>query len=423
MTSAMKHFEQQSYYELLEVPVTASEDQILDAYARAMETYSPDSIAVYTLADPEQLEALRAGLTQAMEVLCALEQRLEYDRKIGVTRSPEELARLREESLKRAAEVPAGDVPANGAGGPPVMQAAAEVAPVAEVAPAAEVQPEVQAQPSAEEAKPAVEAASAAEVTPEVQAQPSAEEEVLEAEVLTAEVEVVEPVAEPEQVAEAKPTAPEPASVPPAPAIPEPQTPAPAPALNEAPSNAPEAPSAPTPAAVPVTPLAARPGVLSRSFTPAPVGGLKPAIHARPMAPMTRPGSAVPPPLPPRNGLRAPVRPEAEPPRRVEPESASRDSRTRLKTVVDIPSDAEFNGELLRQVREGRSLSLQMLADRTRISSRHVENIEADRYDNLPASVYLRGMLISIARELGLDPLRVARSYMGLVASGEKKHR
>ena len=68
--SAMKHFEQQSYYELLEVPVTASEDQILDAYARAMETYSPDSIAVYTLADPEQLDALRQQLTQAMEVLC-----------------------------------------------------------------------------------------------------------------------------------------------------------------------------------------------------------------------------------------------------------------------------------------------------------------------------------------------------------------
>jgi cytoskeletal protein RodZ len=59
-----------------------------------------------------------------------------------------------------------------------------------------------------------------------------------------------------------------------------------------------------------------------------------------------------------------------------------------------------------------------MLADRTRISSRHVENIEADRYDGLPAAVYLRGMLMSIARELGLDPLRVSRSYMTLVSAG-----
>src|SRR4051794_40030615 len=97
MSSAMKHFEQQSYYELLEVPPTASEEQILDAYARAMETYSPDSIAVYTLADPEQLDSLRQQLTRAMETLSELDKRLEYDRSIGMTRSAEEVARLRGE--------------------------------------------------------------------------------------------------------------------------------------------------------------------------------------------------------------------------------------------------------------------------------------------------------------------------------------
>ncbi|HYO68122.1 MAG TPA: helix-turn-helix domain-containing protein [Archangium sp.] len=405
--SAMKHFEQQSYYELLEVPVTASEDQILDAYARAMETYSPDSIAVYTLAEPEQLEALRERLTQAMEVLCALEQRIEYDRKIGVTRSAEELFRLRTESLKRVAEV----------------------------------KPEVQARPAAEE------------------------EELPEAEVVSAEVVVaeVEPVAA-EPVAEVKPTVQALASEPPAESPPEPEPVAAssvqetqasneaAPSKPAAPAVNTPAPAEPPPAAVPRMPLAAKPG--SRSLTPAPVSGFKPAIHARPMAPVARHGATAPPPLPPRNGARGTVRPDAEsrpaPPVAARPngqqlgeapvlaessaianaESAlalvsakARDSRTRLKTVVDIPSDAEFNGELLRQIREGRNLSLQMLADRTRISSRHVENIEADRYDILPASVYLRGMLMSIARELGLDPLRVSRSYMGLVASGEKKNR
>jgi hypothetical protein len=362
--SAMKHFEEQSYYELLEVPVTASEDQILDAYARAMETYSPDSIAVYTLAEPEALEALRERLTQAMEVLCALEQRLEYDRKIGVTRSPEELVRLRAEALKRVAEV-----------------------------------------------KPAVQAVPAAE-----------EEELLEAEVVTGEV-----VVEVEPVAEAKPTAPQPAAEPrAAEAPPEPAAVAPS-APDAAPTENTPAPAAPTPDAVPVVPLAAKPGSLSRSLTPAPVSGFKPAIHARPMSPGARRGSALPPPLPPRNGARAIVRAEAEPtppPPAPPPPPRPGDSRTRLKTVPDIPPDAEFNGELLRQVRESRNLSLQMLADRTRISSRHVENIEADRYDILPTSVYLRGMLMSIARELGLDPMRVARSYMGLAGGGgDKKNR
>ena len=375
--SAMKHFEQQTYYELLEVPVTASEEQIRDAYARAMETYSPDSIAVYTLVEPEQLESLRQQLTQAMEILCALDQRLEYDRKIGVKRSDEELARLRAESLTRAAKTSAGKAPAREAGAPP----AAEASPVDETEPV------------------------------EVEA------------VTTEELELEEPPA-----AKA-PTTPLAATVVPAPA-----EPVPAPSATAASAVPPRAPSA----------------------------GHKPALHSR--LPSPRPGSALPPPLPSRNGFRQPPRtggmaasttPSASGPEKAKgsprppvgqrpgdaPELAqtsaiataesalapvsrvARDSRTRLKTVVDIPADAEFNGELLRQVREGRNISLQLLADRTRISSRHVESIEADRYDQLPAGVYLRGMLMSIARELGLDPLRVSRSYMALAAAVEKKPR
>jgi hypothetical protein len=340
MTSTMNHFEQQSYYELLEVTVTASEEQILDAYARAMETYSPDSIAVYTLADPEQLEALRQRLTLAMETLSVLDKRLEYDRSIGLTRSEEELARMRAESLQHAAGAK------------------------------------------------------------RVQAEP----------VIEVEVDVV---TETEPAVEKMPTV-------------EPKVAVPA--------------EPPAPVATPVT-----------------HGPMKPAAHSRSTSLLSRPGSAVPPPLPSRNGFRSPVRgappttpsssmPEKGPLRPpvgqhlgeapvlaeasaiATAESAltqvaakARDSRTRLKAVIDIPSDAEFNGELLRRVRESRNLSLQILADRTRISSRHVESIEADRYDMLPAPVYLRGMLMSIARELGLDPLRVSRSYMGLAAAGEKK--
>lgn len=81
---------------------------------------------------------------------------------------------------------------------------------------------------------------------------------------------------------------------------------------------------------------------------------------------------------------------------------------------LDLPSDAEFNGELLRRVREARGLTLQQLADRTRISVRHLENVEADRYTALPTTVYLRGILMNLARELGLDPLRVSKSYLAL---------
>ncbi|RKH37170.1 helix-turn-helix domain-containing protein, partial [Corallococcus llansteffanensis] len=88
---------------------------------------------------------------------------------------------------------------------------------------------------------------------------------------------------------------------------------------------------------------------------------------------------------------------------------------------VDIPADAEFNGELLRRVREARSLSIQQLADRTRISVRHLENVEADRYTALPPPVYLRGILMNLARELGLDPLRVSKSYLALFSEKPAK--
>ena len=78
------------------------------------------------------------------------------------------------------------------------------------------------------------------------------------------------------------------------------------------------------------------------------------------------------------------------------------------------------NGELLRQLREARGLSLQLLSDRTRISRAHLENVEADRYPLLPPTVYLRGILVSLARELRVEPQWVARSYLALVAARQK---
>lgn len=119
-----------------------------------------------------------------------------------------------------------------------------------------------------------------------------------------------------------------------------------------------------------------------------------------------------------------PARPQALP----EAEEASsvaartRDSReTPRYKPVEISADTEFNGELLRRVRESRGLSLQALAERTRISLRHLENVEADHYKELPATVYLRGMLMSMARELGLDPLRVSKSYLALAAASPRR--
>ncbi|MGV3622435.1 MAG: helix-turn-helix domain-containing protein [Archangium sp.] len=87
----------------------------------------------------------------------------------------------------------------------------------------------------------------------------------------------------------------------------------------------------------------------------------------------------------------------------------------------EIPEGVEINGDLLRQVRLARGLTLAQLADRTRIGAKHLENVEGDRYDQLPVGVYLRGILMNLARELGLDGLRVAKSYLTFVEAGRSK--
>ena len=87
----------------------------------------------------------------------------------------------------------------------------------------------------------------------------------------------------------------------------------------------------------------------------------------------------------------------------------------------EIPEGVEINGDLLRQVRLAKGLSLVQVADRTRIGVKHLENVESDRYDALPAAVYLRGILMNLARELGLDGLRVSRSYLTFVEAHRSK--
>jgi hypothetical protein len=85
-----------------------------------------------------------------------------------------------------------------------------------------------------------------------------------------------------------------------------------------------------------------------------------------------------------------------------------------------VPAIAEgttWSGEVLRKLREARGISLQQISERTKVTRHHIENIEADRFEQLPASVYLRGILLSIARELRLDGQKVARSYLERVAA------
>jgi hypothetical protein len=82
-----------------------------------------------------------------------------------------------------------------------------------------------------------------------------------------------------------------------------------------------------------------------------------------------------------------------------------------------VPDGAVWTGEAIRKVRESRALSVREVCDRTKITRYHLENIEGDRFTLLPAPVYLRGILVAVARELRLDGQKVARSYLERMTS------
>jgi flagellar biosynthesis protein FlhG len=72
-------------------------------------------------------------------------------------------------------------------------------------------------------------------------------------------------------------------------------------------------------------------------------------------------------------------------------------------------------GAALRRFRESRSVSLEEIAHKSKISSRFLRYIEDERFDMLPAPVYLRGFLHEYARAVGLEPKGTAEAYLSRV--------
>lgn len=130
-----------------------------------------------------------------------------------------------------------------------------------------------------------------------------------------------------------------------------------------------------------------------------------PAAPRGPRAPVagTQPPRTTPPPLPP--WVKVQGAPEERPPEELPPMPA-------------IGADTVFSGELLRAVRRARGLTLKDIAARTKISLTHLESIEHERWEWLPERVFLRGFLISFARELRLDPQQVSSTFLARRGGG-----
>lgn len=78
-------------------------------------------------------------------------------------------------------------------------------------------------------------------------------------------------------------------------------------------------------------------------------------------------------------------------------------------------------GNVLKQIREQRGISIQEIADRTRINITYLYFIEEDNFRSFPAEVYLRSYLAQYARILQLDTKTLVEGYMKTYLNWQKE--
>ena len=84
-----------------------------------------------------------------------------------------------------------------------------------------------------------------------------------------------------------------------------------------------------------------------------------------------------------------------------------------LETLEDLDeSEGEFDGPRLRRLRLHQGREIEEIATETKINPNYLHSIEENRFEDLPAAVYVRGFVMAYANCIGLDAARVAKSYL-----------
>ena len=88
----------------------------------------------------------------------------------------------------------------------------------------------------------------------------------------------------------------------------------------------------------------------------------------------------------------------------------------------DLEPDEELTiGEQLRRTREAKGFSLDDVAGRTRIPIRHLQNIEREEWDALPAATYAVGFTRNYANAIGLDGAAMARELRDRIGGPSRR--
>mgnify|MGYP004475288287 CR=1 FL=1 len=71
----------------------------------------------------------------------------------------------------------------------------------------------------------------------------------------------------------------------------------------------------------------------------------------------------------------------------------------------------ETVGEILKNAREKKGLTIESLEKKTRIVSRYIEALENNEFDKLPGEIYVKGFIKTISDKLLLDSDKVLERY------------
>lgn len=89
------------------------------------------------------------------------------------------------------------------------------------------------------------------------------------------------------------------------------------------------------------------------------------------------------------------------------------EKETALKRIEEkISREVEWSGAFIKEVREQKMISIEDMAEYTKLSKTYLRAIEEEDFQKLPAAVFLRGFMIQIAKKLKLPAEKVAAAYV-----------
>lgn len=92
---------------------------------------------------------------------------------------------------------------------------------------------------------------------------------------------------------------------------------------------------------------------------------------------------------------------------------------TEENEALAVEEERESFGSWLRSQRELRQVDLQAVTQSSKINIRYLEALEQDRFDLLPATIFVKGFLREYARIVGLDADEVLNYYLSASAEDD----